>query len=215
MISFIKLTENDKRLIIVLLLLIILLFVIAGYVGLLIKKIMHHQGNKMEDLVHDPVVTGVINEPKKLIRFGIRKNHRQFFKESWKPFFIMLAATIVLLIFLSINNFSINIFDIERYGIGTLFFRFDWDNAPRSTFFGVTMISDWPKLISSPHFSIDAWGSYIFFLGAIVGGFWFLYNVQAYIARTYRLIMLSKKVFNKSLSNFDPSSIQRTPANPE
>ena len=53
MISLIKLTENDKRLIIVLLLLIILLFVIVGYIGVLVRKIMKLQATKADDMLHD------------------------------------------------------------------------------------------------------------------------------------------------------------------
>ena len=55
-----KLAESDVRLIIVLLLIFLLVFVIFGYLAILIKKIMHLQGNKMEDVVHDVIVTGVI-----------------------------------------------------------------------------------------------------------------------------------------------------------
>lgn len=216
MINLIKLSENDKRLIIVLLLVLILVFVIVGYTSLLVKKIMKIQGNKMEDLVHDVVVTGVIIDSKKLIKFGIKKNHRQLFKESWIPFLIMLFSSLVMLIYCLIKqNWSINIFDYKVEGVGTLFHIFDWDNAPKSNFFGIKIISNWPELISAPHWSNQAIPSYIFFFGMLVGGVWFLYDVQAYIARFYRLIKLSKTVFNKSLENFDPDTVARAPINPE
>ena len=54
-VTLIKLTENDKRLIIVLLLLLILLFVIVGYIGLLVRKIMSFQASKADDMLHDVV----------------------------------------------------------------------------------------------------------------------------------------------------------------
>lgn len=73
MINLVKFSENDKRLIIVLLLVFILVFVIVGYLSLLVRKIMKIQGDKMEDMVHDVVVTGVIIESKKLVKFGIKK----------------------------------------------------------------------------------------------------------------------------------------------
>lgn len=216
MISFLKLTENDKRLIIVLLLLVILLFVISGYVGLLVKKIMTHQANKMEDMVHDVVKTGVINDSKHLRKYGTKKNHRQLFKEARIPVIIMLAASLSLLLYCLINqNFAVNVFDIDKYGIGTLFFHFDWDNAPKAKFFGLELISDWPPLYSAPHWSWDAWGAYLFVPGMFVGGIWFLVNVQAYIARSYRLFKLSKTIFNKSLDNFNPDQAPRNPINPE
>ena len=71
MVALIKLTENDKRLIIVILLLLILLFVIAGFVGLLVRKIMRNQGKQAEDLIHDVVEAGVITTEGKLLRFGM------------------------------------------------------------------------------------------------------------------------------------------------
>ncbi len=216
MINLIKLSENDKRLIIVLLLVFILVFIIVGYLSLLVKKIMKIQGDKMEDMVHDVVVTGVILDSKKLVKFGIKKNHRQLFKDSWIPFLIMLTSSLVLLFTCLIrNNWAISILDYKSEGVGTLFHIFDWDNAPRSNFFGMELISDWPEVISSPHWSNEAIPSYIFFFGMLAGGIWFLYDVQAYIARFYRLIKLSKTVFNKSLENFDPDTVARAPINPE
>ena len=216
MITLIKLTENDKRLIIVLLLVLILLFVIIGYLSLLVKKVMKVQANKMEDMVHDVVVTGAVIEPKHLIKYGIKKNHQQLFKDSWIPFLIMLTSATVLFLYCLFNqNWSINVFDHEKYGIGTLFYILDWKNAPKSNFFGMEIISNWPEVISSPHWSNEAWASYIFVPGMLVGGIWYLIMVQAYIARFYRLIKLSKTIFNKSLNNFDPGSAPRPPINPE
>ncbi len=214
--TFIKLTENDKRLIIVLLLVLILVFVIVGYLTLLIKKIMKAQANKMEDLIHDVVVTGVVIDSKHLLKYGIKKNHRQLFKDSWIPFLIMVVSALILVLYCLFNqNWSINVFDYERYGIGTLFYVFDWANVPKSTFFGLEIVSDWPEVISTPHWSNDAWASYIFVPGMLVGGVWYLIMVQAYIARLYRLIKLSKTIFNKSLNNFDPTSAPRPPIKPE
>ena len=104
MISLIKLSENDKRLIIVLLLVVILLFVIAGYIGLLVKKIMKFQAAKADDMLHDVVEAGVITSERKLMLFGIRKNWREFFKKSWIPFLIMLTASTILLMYCLISK---------------------------------------------------------------------------------------------------------------
>lgn len=215
MVTLVKLSESDKRLIIVLLLVFILVFVIAGYIGILVSKIMHRQGSKMDDLVHDVVVTGVITEEKKLIKFGIKKNHQYFFKTSWIPVVIMAVSAFILLIYFIIYGFDVDIKDYHETGFGTILFILDWDNAPRSVFFGKEVISAWPEVISSPHWSWKAWGSYLFIPGMVGGGLWFLVCVQAYIARLYRLIRLSKIVFNKSLENYNPSEGARSPINPE
>lgn len=208
MVTLAKLSENDKRLIVVLLLVVILVFVIAGYIGLLIKKIMQHQGKKMDDLVSDVIIAKVITEPKSLRKFGIKKNYRQFFKEAWIPFVIMLFSSLMIILYCTIyQNWHLNIFDYEnKEGFGTLLFIFDWDNAPRADFFGVTLISGWPELIHTPTWEWHAWGSYIFVIGMSVGGIWFLICVQAYIARTIQLFKLSKRVFSKSLDNYNANT---------
>ena len=216
MVTLLKLTENDKRLIIVLLLLVILIFVIAGYIGLLVKKVMKKQGDKMDDLIHDVVVAGVIKDEKHLIRFGIKKNHRQLFKSAWIPMCIMAGASLILVLYCIIyNNWKPNLADYETTGFNTLFFVFDWKNAPRSEFFGKSIVSDWPPLLSKPHWSWKAWGAYLFIPGMIIGGLWFLVCVQAYIARTIRLFKSSKKVFSKSLENYNVNEAQRIPQNPQ
>ena len=211
-----KLAESDVRLIIVLLLIFLLVFVIFGYLAILVKKIMHLQGNKMEDVVHDVVVTGVILDGKSLLKYGIKKNHRLLFVQSWIPFLIMFVGCFAIFLYCLITgNWSVNVFDMEKYGVFTLFHNFDWSNIPTTNFFGLTIICDWPKVISEPHFSVDAIGSYIFCFSMLIGGIWFLIDVQAYIARLYRLIKLSKTVFNKSLKDFDPNSVPREDIKPE
>lgn len=216
MISLIKLTENDKRLIIVLLLIIILFFVIVGYVGLLVRKIMKFQAKKADDMLNDVVRAGVITEERKLWLFGIRKNWRVFFKQAWLPFLIIITSITILIIYCaSMNNWDVNVWDYKEEGFGTLFHIFDWDNAPRAKFFGVEIICDWPEVISTPHFSWKAWGSYLFVPGMFIGGIWFLIYVQAYIARAFRIKKLSKTVFRKSLDDYNANENVRSPIKPE
>ena len=211
MISLIKLTENDKRLIIVLLLVFILLFVIVGYIGLLIRKIMSAQAAKADDMLHDVVEAGVITSERKLFWFGIRKNYREFFKRSWIPFLIMLVSSTILLFYCIFSkNWHYNIWDYEKEGFNTLFYVHDWSGFIKSTEEGFSIT--WPKLLSTPHLSGEAWVSYIFVPGMIVGGSWFTFQVQGYIARTIRIFKLSKKAFRKTMENVTPPS---SPINPE
>ena len=145
---FVQLTENDKRMIIVILLFLFLIFVIIGYLGKLIKRAMTFQANKMDDMVHDVIVTGVITDSNHLLKYGVKKNHRQLFKNSWIPVLIMSVSGLVMLIWCIIyDNWTINPFEWgEGIGFGTLLFHFDWDGAERANFFGVTLISNWPEL---------------------------------------------------------------------
>ena len=205
MVSLIKLTENDKRLIIVLLLVLILFFVIIGYIGVLVRKIMSHQAKKADDMLHDVVEAGVITNENRLWRFGIRKNWRVFFKSAWVPFLIMLlSSTILLLYCIFSRNWSYNIWDYEKEGFNTLFYVHDWSVFFVSNSDGFTIT--WPKLLSTPHLSGEAWVSYLFVPGMIVGGLWFLYQVQAYIARSIRIYQLSRKAFRKTMENVTPPS---------
>lgn len=210
------LTENDKRLIIVLIIGFVLIFVIFGYLGVLIKKIMSFQGKKADDMVHDVVVTGVINKPRKLLLFGLKKNYQLLVKQAWMPFLIMFLAALALLIYcLTTSNWDVNLIDYQKEGFTTLFFIPDFANCPTTQIFGITVISNWPPLLNSPHFEVEAWGSYVFFAGMLVGGIWFLICTQAYMARTFRLIKLSKTVFNKSLENFNANEMPPSEINPE
>ena len=211
MVSLIKLTENDKRLIIVLLLVFILVFVVAGYIGLLVRKIMAKQAEQAEDMLHDVVEAGVITNENKLWRFGIRKNWRVFFRKSWIPFLIMLfASTLLLLYCIFSKNWSYNIWDYNKEGFNTLFYVHDWSVFYQANPDGFAIT--WPKLISSPHLSGEAWVSYIFVPSLIVGGTWFAFEVQGYIARSIKIYKLSRSAFRKKMEDVTPPT---SPINPE
>ncbi len=200
-----KISEDSKRLIIALLFILIVLFVIIGCIGIIIKKVMKKQAQGADDMMYDVIRAGLFNEKKKLIRFGIKKNHLVFFKQAWIPFIIMCVASLILLLYcLTMNNWDVNIFDNQTEGIGTLFHVFDWANTPKTKIFGIEVISDWPPLLTSPHWSWQAWGSYIFVPAMFVGLLWFMICVQAYIAREFRIYKIAKKVFSRSIDDLPP-----------
>lgn len=214
--TLIKLSENDKRLIIVILLLVILVFVLAGYIGLFVKKIMSIQAKKADTMVHDVVKAGVITTPKELCNFGMRKNWRVLFQQSWVPVCIILFGWLMLFIYcLTSNNWTVNVWDYEKEGFGTLFHIFDWSHVPTANFFGLQLMNAWPECISTPHFSWNAWGSYLFIPCMFVGCGWFLVCTQAYIARSFRIKKLSRTVFNKSLENYNSEENVSTEIKPE
>ena len=211
MVSLIKLTENDKRLIIVLLLVFILVFVIAGYIGLLVRKIMAKQAEQAEDMLHDVVEAGVITNENKLWKFGIRKNWRVFFRKSWIPFLIMLfASTLLLLYCIFSKNWSYNIWDYNKEGFNTLFYVHDWSMFYKANSDGFAIT--WPKLVSSPHLSGEAWVSYIFVPSMVFGGTWFAFEVQGYIARSIKIYKLSRSAFRKKMEDVTPPT---SPIKPE
>ena len=200
-----KLSEDSKRLIIALLFILIVLFVIVGCIGTLIRKVMKRQAHGADDMMYDVVRAGIFNRKKDLIQFGIKKNHLVFFKQAWRPFIVMVAASLIMIIYcIAMGNWKVNIFDYQTEGIGTLFHVFDWANVPKTKIFGIEVMSDWPPLLSSPHWSWKAWGSYIFVPAMLVGLIWFMICVQAYIARTFRIFGIAKKVFSRSIDDLPP-----------
>jgi len=195
----VALTENDKRFIFALLLLIILLFVIIGYLGLLITRVMKWQGKKMDTLCHDVIVTKVITNKKDLFKYGIKKNWRLFFSQAIIPMIIIVAAITLLLIYDGVtHNWGYNPFSVEN-GFGSLFFTFELTDQYVGWWifaFRVIKVSHYPTFVAS------AWCGYIFCPLILVGGCWYLVTVQCLISRTIRLYTLSKSVFEKSLDGY-------------
>ena len=209
-ILLIKLTENDKRIIIAIFLILILIFVLIGVIGSLIVRTMKWQGKKCDTLVSDVVTNHVVTTPFQLRLYARKKNSRYFIKQAWIPILLILAGVLTIIIRDAVKqDWAYNPFNIND-GFGTLFFVWDFENAPRTTIFGFTLISDWPPFANEPHFEQAAIISYIAVPLVIIGGIWYLVVAQAYLARTIRAYQLSKKVFEKSLDNFD----QNTPTPP-
>ena len=211
----IKLTENDKRVIIALLFAIILLFVIIGLLGSLIVRTMKWQGKKCDTLVSDVVTNHIVKTPHQLRKYAAKKNIRHFLKQAWIPIIIILVGVATICIRNAIvNDWS---YDILNYnngttneggtGIGTLLFIWDFkDESAYTTIWGIKVLAQWPPLINEPHFSVDAIWCYVYIACMVVGGTWYVIAAQAYLARTIRAIKLSKKVFEKSLENFDQNT---------
>lgn len=198
---FLSLSENDKRLIFAILLVFILLFVLIGYLGYLITRIMKWQGKKLDTIVADPVYTRVITDKKHFIRYARKKNWRLFFKQSYIAVLILLFAVIILLIRDGVyKNFSYNPFNKDT-GFASLLFVWDFSGCFKRE--GVSLVVNWPVLVNKPHFVLEAWGGYIFTISLLVGGIWYLVALQALIARTIRMYSLSTTAFEKTLEGFN------------
>ena len=204
LVALITISENDKRLLIALLLVLILVFVLIGYIGMLITRIMKWQGKMLDNLVADVLYTRVVTTRKHFFRYANKKNWRMFYKQSWVGIIILITAAVVLIIRDAIaKDFTYNPFN-QNDGFATVLFLWDFANPDyHTTIFGIEVLSQWPPLINSPHFVIEAWASYIFVPGAVIGGLWYLWAVQCLIARTIRMIRLSRTAFDKNLDNFN------------
>ena len=198
----ISLSENDKRLIFALLIILILVFVLIGYIGFLITRVMKWQGKKLDSLVADPVVTHVITNKRHFFRYARKKNWRLFFKQSYIGILIMITGCLTLLIRnLITKDFSYNVIEHKTTGFGTLLFVWDFTGFFKQE--GGAFVINYPTLIHYPHFQVQAIVSYIFMTCMIIGGIWYLVALQSLIARTIRMFQLSTKVFEKSLDGFN------------
>ena len=206
---FVSISENDKRLIFAILLLVVLVFVLIGYIGFIVTRIMKWQGKKMDTLVSDVVVTRTITKKMPFFNYARKKNWRLFFKQSWIAVIILLVGTLVLVIRdAAMRDFSYNVFDYKVTGFNTVLFLWDFSGVFQKQ--GGSLLLNWPVLINEPHLSADAWASYIFMSCMIVGGTWYLIAIQSLISRTIRMFKLSTTVFEKSLDGFS----QNTPVQP-
>ena len=207
MLGLIQLTETDKRVLMALLFLLIIAFVLIGFLGALVQRVMKWQGKQIDDLCHDVVVTKVITDKKHFKKYARKKNWKTFYKESWIPLIILTVSGLVFLITCLLrHDFSYNIFDYEKTGFPTLFFIWDFSDC-YEYFFGIKLLARWPStLINSPHFSVDAIGSYIFVPTFLTGAIWYLITIQRLIARTLRINKLCDSVFSKSLEGYNQNT---------
>lgn len=203
---FLQLTETDKRVLFAIFLLLILVFVIIGYIGFLITRIMKIQGARIDDKVHDVVVSRVITNKKSFKKYAHRKNWHMFYKSAQIPIIILLIAGLCILIQAIVNGFDgTSIFDPHK-GFSTVLFLWDFEGTPTTTVMGITIWSEWPKLyedIGNPMFIPEAIPSYFAVPGLVIGAGWYLIEVQALIARGLRINKLCDSVFSKSLEGFN------------
>ena len=205
MLFLVSLSENDKRLILALFLVLILVFVLIGYIGFLITRLMKWQGKKLDTLVADPVVTRVITDKKHFIKYARKKNWRLFLKQSYIAVLILLVGSIVLIVRDAIcRDFAYNVFEYQKTGFGTILFLWDFSVCFKRE--GVSLVVNWPKLINQPHFEVNAIVSYIFVTCLIVGGIWYLIALQSLISRTIRMYQLSTSAFEKTLEGFNQNT---------
>lgn len=199
-----KLSETDKRFIIAFICIILVILAFLIFIVLLISYISKKQSYKIDALMHDVVITGVIDSKKKFIKVARIKNANYFFKSASIPFALLLISFIVLLIYslsLSISFSSLfSDYSEKGYGFATILYIYDFNNIK----FVDTIFGSFPQeipLLNTPHFSLNALLPIIFIFIIIISGIWFLMTVQAYLARTIRSYKLATSIYQKRLDN--------------
>lgn len=207
-----KLTENDKRMVLVFILVIMAILSLLILIALLIAKIGKTQAKKIDTLMHDVVVTGVVDSKKKFLRVALKKSRIHFYRHARISMLILLLwgiATFVFCFTYPNATFEGLYLDYEKYGLATIFTIYDWSNPTVTNFFGwFDIITGLGEPISTPHFEVDALFAYISIPVFFVGGFMFLFQVQGLLARNIRAFLLARKIYSKNLDNvkYDPLS---------
>ena len=206
MIHLVKLTETDKRILITVFLVVILVFLLIGLVVNIVRKIMAHQGRAVDTYMYDLVKAKVITRPSEFRRIGFIKNFRMIYKNIRLPIILLAIAFILCLVryIFSGNSFFATYFSVNT-GIGSLFYKWDWANAEKASILGIPTIfpSQWPDALNTPHFegNFSSIMAYISFPFLLVGLILYFRHLLAFISRSIQTVKLSRKVFQKNLSN--------------
>lgn len=197
--TLLTLSDGDKRIIFSLLLILIVAIVFIGLLGYILFRLMKWQSKKMDSLVHDVVVTKVIDNKKAFIKYGRYKNWALFFKQSYIPIIIILFSFAILIIHNSIyGNWAYNPFSTYD-GFGTIFFT--WKHSGKYTDGALIRFA---KLVvdNRPHLVASAWAGYIFGPCILAGGLWYIIVVSCFLSRTILLYKRSGEIFEKSLDGY-------------
>lgn len=202
MINFLlKLSDNDKRIIIILLAVFIAVLILIAYIGYIIKRVMEHQGKKINQYVSDVIFAGVITNEKEFKKYAYRKNWRVFYSQAKVPALLVVVTIIFYIIASSIQRKFVNPFNHVN-GFGSLLFVWDFSTIFTTPKEGAGVLVNWPKLINRPHIVDEAWISYIFVPLILVGGLWYIYCVQGFIGRFLQINKLSRKIFLEGVEHY-------------
>lgn len=196
--------------IVALLFIIVAFFAIFGLIGKAIELIMHRQARKVDKFMSPLIISGLIDDDKVFKETAFKKVRIYFFKSSIIPVFLMIASLLMYVIYHSIDgNWSESIFD-DVTGIGTLFYTWDFSEAEYYFPLGFGGV----KLQNVPHFLTTVQCiNYFIFLFGFIGIVWYLFNVQGYIAQSYRIKKLADKMFSQDLDKVDLSTLFNTETN--
>lgn len=200
-----KLTENDKRLVLTFVIILIAILSLLIIFALIIEKIAKKQAQRIDILMHDIVVAGMVDSKRKFIGLANKKSMIYFYRHARIGAALIalhfISATIYLAIFKDYTYAGLYT-NYELYGFATILPIYDLNNVVKTDFFGMfEIITGLGEPISTPHFAIEALYSYISIPVLIIGGCMFLFQVQGFLARTIRTHRLANKIYSKKLDN--------------
>jgi hypothetical protein len=183
---------------------VLITFALIGGIGWLFETLIKKYGDQVDAETWKMYETRTINTPKEFTRIAYKKSHRQAFKDYFWSLLTLGAATGLLFGYMAIMDDPTLIQDLFNYqtrGFNTIFPIFDWDNIPRSEFFGIQVISDFPVLLNVPRFVPEATISYLLFVLTVFGLILLARATLALIGRTLRIQTKKNRIFMKNLDD--------------
>jgi hypothetical protein len=181
---------------------VLLSFALIGGVGWLFENLIRKYGDQVDAETWKLYETRTINNPKEFTRIAYKKSHRQAFKDYFWALLTLGISTGVLFGYITFMNDATlltDLFDYQTRGFNTIFPIFDWENIPRSEFFGLSIISDFPSLLNVPRFVPEAMISYVWFSLTLLGTILLVRATLALIGRTLRIQAKKNRIFMKNL----------------
>ncbi len=194
-------TENWWKILLIIFFIVIFVFVLIGLIGALIRFIMRKQAKAVDKDMGKLIVSRLIDNPKDYKEIANIKSMDRFFKASALPLSLLFVALILYLIYgFTFSRWSDSLLSKET-GIGSLFYLLDFSSIK----YIPPLALDWEKIVwfaPSP-FTDERIFNYFIFAFTFSGGIIYLIDVQAYVARKYRINKTAKEIFSANLDKID------------
>ncbi len=182
---------------------LLFLFTIIGAIGWLFERYIDRLSRQVDADTWKVVQTRIVNSPQQFRKLAMKKNYRHALKDFFFPYTFIALSVGLFFVYKAWIDPSLtfaDLFDYTNRGFNTLFPIIDWDNIPRSEFFGLVIPSDFPNLLNVPRFVPEAMISYVLFSLIVIAGVLFVRAVLGLFARTVRIYKEANTTFTKSLS---------------
>lgn len=188
------------KIILVVFFIVIFAFTIIGLIGALIGKIFRYQEKQVDKDMGPLVVSRVCDNAKDFKKLASKKSMDRFFKVSQLPIIFLFISLILYVIYgAKYGRWNDSLIDRET-GVATLLYTFDFKE-----FFSNFPNIDWSliKVYAPSPYTDERIFNYFIFLFLLLGSVIYLIDVQAYVARKYRIIKMAKKVYSANLDEMD------------
>jgi hypothetical protein len=200
------LTPNEQKLLIFVFIIVVLFILVFAFLGWLGKCAMIQQSKRMEEEMYSIYNSKIIPESKRFGQVAWIKNYRVMFKQFFFPVLIALVTILWVWLYGVFTGDKTIILEFFKYGVGergflTLFLILDFANIPSSNFFGLTVWSNFPPVLNTPHFVLSAWPNYITGVLSLASIIWMSVSAQAFIARSFKIRTLRQKAYSINIDD--------------